>query len=781
MSTGNSSRTRSDRVAAVVTTRGSILTAWEQLNRREVLFRLGLCILVAMLLWLTTRGWAPPFGYRTDDIPSRDIVARVDFAREDKIATQAARSRARERAAAQVVNIYTNDPASLEQKRHALKGHVLRVIRAASFDQLDQTLWQSFLALPKGGTAVDPAQAEAAYDQFCAALVDDQGLDDFEKSVERAFVDFERNGLLEQLQHGDDAGSKIEIYVQPAGTDLKLKTVETELFVVPAGAEKSLPVVPVRDVRIAEISNRLKEELAAQLKSPLVAEHVFHWFKKLPTTLIWNKADSNAAAQLASDAAEAAVETVYETFAKGERLPTIEAGTPLSDDNIELLRLEYAAFLNKLPTSSLIWRSVFYFGLFVAIYSLCGVYILHREPRILSQWKRLATLLLLFVIVVAVACIPILLQWRAEIVPILLFGIVITIAYRQDLALLLTAAIALVVVLATGRGLPEFVIYVATAAAAIQSSASIRSRTKLIYVGLYAGVVSLLTTLGVHVVSGTPLAWSLLTSAAIYGLMTFLSGVIMTGALPFIENMFDVQTEISLLELGDAAHPLLQELVRRAPGTYNHSINVASIAEAAADAIGANGLLVRVGAYFHDIGKMLKPQYFVENQGEEGNRHESLVPAMSTLVIIAHVKDGADVARQYHLPQAIIDFIEQHHGTTLVEYFFVRARGQSEQDPNGETVDESSFRYTGPKPQSKEAAVMMLADAVESASRSLVDPAPARIESLVQELAMKRLLDGQFDECGLTLSELHTVETSIAKSLTAVFHGRVKYPGQQTA
>lgn len=255
----------------------------------------------------------------------------------------------------------------------------------------------------------------------------------------------------------------------------------------------------------------------------------------------------------------------------------------------------------------------------------------------------------------------------------------------------------------------------------------------------------------------------------------------MTGLLPFIEKLFEVQTEISLLELGDAAHPLLQELVRRAPGTYNHSINVASIAEAAAEAVSANGLLVRVGAYFHDIGKMLKPGYFIENQAQEPNRHETLLPAMSTLVIIAHVKDGADLAQQHHLPQTIIDFIQQHHGTTLVEYFYREASRQSEQDPDAGEVDETSFRYPGPKPRTREAGVLMLADAVESASRTLVDPTPARIESLVHDLAMKRLIDGQFDDCGLTLQEVHTIEESLIKSLIAVYHGRVKYPDQETA
>jgi hypothetical protein len=158
-----------------------------------------------------------------------------------------------------------------------------------------------------------------------------------------------------------------------------------------------------------------------------------------------------------------------------------------------------------------------------------------------------------------------------------------------------------------------------------------------------------------------------------------------------------------------------------------------------------------------------------------------LEPALSTLIIIGHVKDGVALAEQYGLPRPIIDFIQQHHGTTLVEYFYRQASESKKSDPNGSEVDESSFRYPGPKPQTKEAGILMLADAVESASRVLVEPTPSRIENLVDEITMKRLLDGQFDECGLTLKEVHAVSESLAKSLTAVYHGRVKYPDQQTA
>jgi putative nucleotidyltransferase with HDIG domain len=255
----------------------------------------------------------------------------------------------------------------------------------------------------------------------------------------------------------------------------------------------------------------------------------------------------------------------------------------------------------------------------------------------------------------------------------------------------------------------------------------------------------------------------------------------MVGILPFIEKLFDIETDLSLLELGDMSHELLRQLAQRAPGTYNHSISVASLAESAAESIGAHGLLVRVGACFHDIGKMFKPNYFVENQMPGANRHDALQPELSTLVIKAHVKDGADLARQHKIPQRIIDFIEQHHGTTLVEYFYQQAIKENEGNEDLEEVSEVTFRYPGPKPQTKEAAILMIADAVESATRALREPTSSRIQHLVDQITMKKLLDGQFDDCELTLVEIATIKQSLIKNLNAIHHGRIKYPERQTA
>ena len=224
-----------------------------------------------------------------------------------------------------------------------------------------------------------------------------------------------------------------------------------------------------------------------------------------------------------------------------------------------------------------------------------------------------------------------------------------------------------------------------------------------------------------------------------------------------------------------------------APGTYSHSLLIGSIAEAGAEAIGRNGLLCRVGAYYHDIGKINKPGYFVENELGSMSRHTELSPAMSQLVIIGHVKDGVEMAKEYGLPAVLRQFIETHHGTTLVEYFYNEAKRRHEEEQaqgpgNGKKParptppSESEFRYAGPKPRTKEAAIVMLADGVEGAVRSLSELTPTRIETVVHNMAMKRLQDGQFDECDLTLRELSQIEASMTKTLAAHYHGRIAYP-----
>jgi putative nucleotidyltransferase with HDIG domain len=780
MSTGNQKRSRLMRVSALPLPPGQMVTLIRHLKQSDSLLRLGLCLLAAILLWAVTGAWNPPFPYRSGYVPPRNLVARTKFQIPDPEQTKL---RKRQQVSSTIC-IYENDKKQLVDLRRELKSDVFEITRAASFAETPAEIWKRFLpVVPEQATADD----EQFFTDFRAALAEDMELAQLDEAVRRALEPYEQHGLLEKLLHTNEEGDQSAVIVHPVGNEALGERVE------------------VRDIRIAEVSSQLEQRLATELRAvkvpdakvPQVARLLNNWFqsKGLPVTLKLNK----PATQLAYDLALASVADANYEYQQGEKLAA--GGQPLTTKEVELLKREYRA------EQRTVWQKVQHsladIGMYVALYILCGCYMYFHERRILHDLRRLATLLGLVVFTVLACVVTSRDNWRGELIPLILFGMTITIAYHRELALLLSTALALVVCLSLGQSLAEFVILVAGVSSAVLLLGRIRSRTRLIFVGLGAGLAALLTAIGVGTLSGQAFgisdfnewlpddptaAWvtmhltmRLLAGAAWYGFCGVLAGILMTGLLPFIERLFDVQTDLSLLELGDAAHPLLQELARRAPGTYNHSINVASIGEAAAESIGANGLLVRVGAYFHDIGKMLKPDYFIENQGGNGSRHESLVPAMSTLVIIAHVKDGADLARQHHLPQSLIDFIEQHHGTTLVEFFYRQAARQTAEQSEGATLDETSFRYPGPKPQTREAGVLMLADAVESAGRTLSDPAPSRIESLVAEISMKRLMDGQFDECGMTLKELQTVEESLVKSLTSVYHGRVKYPNQQTA
>jgi len=252
-----------------------------------------------------------------------------------------------------------------------------------------------------------------------------------------------------------------------------------------------------------------------------------------------------------------------------------------------------------------------------------------------------------------------------------------------------------------------------------------------------------------------------------------LSGVLAAGLLPVAEFIGGYVTPMKLLELASLDRALLRELSLHAPGTWNHSIMMGQLAEAAAESVGANPLLARVGAYYHDIGKTRKPLYFVENQVGKENRHDKLTPSMSALIIRSHVKDGLEMAKAVRLPQALMDFIAQHHGTALIEFFYEKAQKEAE---SGETIDENLFRYPGPKPQTKESGILMLADQVEAVSRTLVDPSPAKIQGMVQKIINRVFASGQLDESELTLKDLHFIARGFTRVLTGISHRRVEYP-----
>jgi putative nucleotidyltransferase with HDIG domain len=298
-----------------------------------------------------------------------------------------------------------------------------------------------------------------------------------------------------------------------------------------------------------------------------------------------------------------------------------------------------------------------------------------------------------------------------------------------------------------------------------------RERKVFITAGAKLGLLNILLVTAIDFylaeLSGSKIFWDW-TFAFLGGIG---AGIVTAGIAPLVEIAFGYTTDISLLELANLDRPILRQLMIEAPGTYHHSVIVGSLVEAAASEIGANHLLAKVCGYYHDIGKIKKPLYFIENQKGGKNKHDKLAPSMSSLILIAHVKDGVEIARENKLGQVIIDTIRQHHGTSLIKYFYEKAKQLKGED----TVNIDDFRYPGPKPQTREAGLVMLADVVEAASRTLDNPTPSRIQGLVQNLINNIFSDGQLDECELTLKDLHNIARSFNKILYGIHHHRIEY------
>lgn len=301
-----------------------------------------------------------------------------------------------------------------------------------------------------------------------------------------------------------------------------------------------------------------------------------------------------------------------------------------------------------------------------------------------------------------------------------------------------------------------------------------RQRSTILLAGVILGLCNVLLILLISVITSERLMYQTLLLNALFGLAggVFIS-MVTAGMVPVAEFVFGYATDIKLLELLNQDHPLLKDLSMKAPGTHQHSLMVANLAEAAAKAIGANPLVARVSAMYHDIGKMNKPPYYAENQWDGQNIHDRLSPSMSTLIIHAHIKDGAELAERYKLPKVVVAAINQHHGQGLLRFFFEKAK---ELNASGVPIEETEFRYPGPKPQTRESAIIMLADVVESAARTVREPNPARLQGMVQKLINRFFTDGQLDECDLTLKDLHDIARSFNITLGAIYHHRPDYP-----
>ena len=362
--------------------------------------------------------------------------------------------------------------------------------------------------------------------------------------------------------------------------------------------------------------------------------------------------------------------------------------------------------------------------------------------------------------------------------PVAFGAMLISVFQGMGVAVAFSLALSVLASFITGDRVDYFVYFLINSLVAAYGVRNCSDRGILIKTGIILGLINIILSLSIVMIYSPRFTVDAVFAPIAGFLGGLLAGVMTTGILPLIEMSFGFTTNIKLLELASLDQPLLRDLMVQAPGTYHHSVITSNMVEATAKAVDANPLLAKVSAYYHDIGKMKKPLYFIENQRMGENRHEKLAPSMSSLILISHVKDGVELAKKHRLGREIIDIIQQHHGKSLISYFYQKAKDRKySKGRKPVEVKEEDFRYPGPRPQTKEAGLVMLADMVEAATRSLVDPTPARIQGMVQRIINHVFSDGQLDECELTLKDLHEIAKSFNKTLSGIFHHRVEYPG----
>jgi len=465
------------------------------------------------------------------------------------------------------------------------------------------------------------------------------------------------------------------------------------------------------------------------------------------------------------------------TVAKDQRI--IAKHDKVTSAQIEILQaMEERRVAMDLATSygKRIWL-LFGKGLRVLVLLFLLSLVLHRfQPKIVAAPDRLtlAFIILSFYLVLT-ALIMKLPALDPHLIPVSFVSLLSTAFFGVQAAAVFTLFASLLIVTHTGLPASYALISMFAGAAGIISIAHLRERRSFYKVFLYVAAAYVIGIAGFGLTEGMSLAGFL--RASLLGVANSLAcTIIVMFLLPIFESIFDVSTDFTLMELSDLNRPLLRRLVIEAPGSYHHSLMVGNLVEAVARDVGANGLQARVGAYYHDIGKLAKPEYFFENKGENVNKHERLTPSMSALILASHVKEGIELAKREKLPRIVIDAIREHHGTTVMAYFYQRALEYDSHD----SVNVDDFRYDGPRPSSKETALIMLADSAEAAVRSLEGPTAPRIRAIVEKIIESRMNDGELDESGLTLNDIAVVREKFIQLLTGFFHARIPYPSQRS-
>jgi putative nucleotidyltransferase with HDIG domain len=677
--------------------------------------------------------------YRPGQYAMHDIVSRVDF-------------------------VYL-DPDHLKAEKARARDDQPRVYRPAALDPWTN-IEQKLLNLPDqvDGVALAnlPDELRKIFDEPTLAMIEDARpkleRESYERSVHDYVASLRRLGLviLADQDRSDDLDRKIII----PGQD--------------AIADNSTYPLSQRDEIAAKFAGPASDDFKLALQPKIVA-----------LTAAWltptHEVDDAATADARNRAEERVPPERGNVYYKAS-MPIVKTGA-IKDSDWAVLQAENNAYIAHIAGAA--WRArLGLAGVVILMTVLLSAYVAKFQQRIVRNYARaaaIAVLLILMLLLPVLAGIGNSSLYLFGVAPTILVAMILSIAYDQRFAVGVATIHAVLVTLALDADINFFLILLTGVVTCCFMLDELRTRNKLIEVGGITALAMIAATAAAGLINMDPDRF--IRYQCLYvGLAGMADGFIVLGILPTIEKAFRITTGMTLLELTDVSQPLLRRLSMEAPGTYQHSMQVATLSAEAAEEIGANALLCRVAAFYHDIGKINKPDYFIENQTPGNNRHLNLHPNMSLMIIHGHVKDGIELAKEYNLPTSLFPFIQQHHGTTLVEFFYHRACTQQEQmNPDAPAISKTQYQYPGPKPKTKEIAILMLADAVESATRTLVEPNAGRIEALVHELAMKRLLDGQFDDSDLTMRELVRIEGSLVKTLMSFYHGRIAYPSTAAA
>ena len=728
----------------------------------------GFSLLAAVMVF--PRPQAPHFDYQVGDIADRDIKAAADFLVEDKEST-----------AKRQQELLEESPLVLDLDERIGPETNARLHQA--FEFMRQTIQEA----QRPGVGAPPASSGAAAKLPFSALykVLQDKKPEFDKLLGATlplniFFLLSRNNFSNQWE--DVISQQVNLVISQG--------VFSEQPLTPTDSQRPVIVRRLPSWHEKEETNtqRYLDLSDAKKKANLYCREAVEELPSGPRWAICEVAQALITPNVSLNRAETEqrkltrlqeFRPVYFQIKKGEML--VREGEKVTPTHLVKLQ----ALEKDRPRGWWFWRFLGTWGMIALIAGFCYKLIRlnsKRGPRNLKELTFITvtllgiTLLDLGMVIFGGALTrlsPLLAKNFLFYLPVALAPILVQVFIGMETALLTSFVAAMLTALLVDKPFLFFIYFFMSGLVGIWAGHYCRTRWGFIRTSLYVAAVNFIMVLALKLIE-FPVSAHDMFLGVVFALAGGIQiGILATGLAPVLEVLFDLTSDVRLLELVNLERPILRQLMLVAPGTYHHSIIVGNMVEAAAEKIGANPLLAKAAAYYHDIGKIKKPTYFVENQLGGENKHEKLAPSMSSLILQAHVKDGVELARQNKVSQKIIDIIQQHHGTSFMAYFYNKAKQQA---TNPNMVNSEDYRYPGPRPQTKEAGLVLLADQVEAASKTLLDPTPARIQGAVQKIINNIFADGQLDECELTLKDLHEIAKSFIKILSGIFHHRVEYP-----